>query len=106
MADTSQADDHLGLEGNDDKSNPGIWTLFGELPPDTIISEVALAERLGKHPVSIKRAILRGELPPSRKMFGTPAWQIGFINEYFTERLREALKETAKKKRSLDDLEP
>ena len=40
------------------------------------------------------------------KMFGTPAWQIGFINEYFTERLREALKETAKKKRSLDDLEP
>jgi len=108
MADQSQAGDHREQEGDriEIGVDSGIWTLFGDLPPETVIFETALAEKLGKHPVSVKRAIKRGELPPSTQFLGAPAWQIGFINEYFNERLHEALKQAAKKKRRLDDLEP
>jgi hypothetical protein len=61
--------DHYGPP---ERLNLGIIRELGELPPGTIITEKALGRVLNRHLVSIKRAIERGELPPSIRLFGEP----------------------------------
>jgi hypothetical protein len=39
---------------------------LGEMPPDTIITEEGLAKLFCRHPVSIRRAVERPELPPAK----------------------------------------
>jgi len=41
-----------------------IVQALGEMPPDTIVTEDGLAKLFCRHPVSIRRAAERGELPP------------------------------------------
>ena len=51
---------------DDPQESPGIVKDLGSLPPGSIVPEEALARMFGRHPVSIKRAVERGELPPRR----------------------------------------
>ena len=60
---------------------------LGTLSDGTIVSESALARMFGKHPVSIKRAVDRGELPPPTKLMGKPVWTAGSIRRHIEERL-------------------
>jgi len=79
----------------DEEKNNGIGVIreLGELPPDTVLSEEALAKIFSWHRVSIKRAVERGELPPSIRMFGQSCWTVGCIREHLAKRLEAAKKE-------------
>jgi hypothetical protein len=68
-------------------------TLGALLTGNTVITETALAEVLGKHPISIKRAVQRGELPPSVHFCGEPAWTAVSILRHVESRMEEARKE-------------
>ncbi len=63
---------------------------LGDLPPDTVVGEDALAKMFGRHRVSIKRAVQRGELPPSVRLFGEPVWTVQALRDHLNRRLQAA----------------
>lgn len=84
----------------------GVLTLLGRLPPGTLITEEALARLVSKCTKSIKRAVHRGELPPSVKVMGKPSWTVGSILRHIEERLQRAAKQAERHARRLADLTP
>ena len=73
---------------NTDTNNDGlVLTELNQLSDDTIITEAELARLFDKHPVSIKRAIERAELPPPTKLLGKPIWTVHSIRRHIQERL-------------------
>lgn len=52
---------------------------LSQLKPDAILTLEDLARELGKCTESVKRAVKRGELPPSTKLMGKPIWSVGSI---------------------------
>jgi len=77
---------------------------IGDLPPEAVISEQALAKIFDRHRVSIKRAVERGELPPSIRLFGEPIWTIKALREHLGKRLDEAKKESEQLQRRTQEL--
>lgn len=72
-----------------------VITELGDLPETTLLFESGLADLFGKHPISIKRAVERGELPPSTRLMGRPVWTKRVLVQHIEERLRlEAEKKT------------
>ncbi|MHC4556052.1 MAG: hypothetical protein ACYTFW_12240 [Planctomycetota bacterium] len=71
----------------------GIIKELGDLPADAVVSEHALAKLFNRHRVSIKRAVERGELPPSIRLFGEPVWTVKALREHLGKRLDQAKKE-------------
>lgn len=74
----------------------GIVKALGELPPGAILEEEAVARMFGRHAVSVKRAVERGELPPPVRMFGKPCWTAGAILSHIEARLEAAKREAEK----------
>jgi len=72
----------------------GIIRELGDLPAEAVISEQALAKIFDRHRVSIKRAVERGELPPSVRLFGEPIWTVKALREHLGKRLDTARKES------------
>lgn len=72
---------------------PSYWSELGDLSEDTVISEGNLADMLGKHRVSIKRAVKRGELPPPTRLMGKPVWTVSAIRKHLNGRLDDAKRE-------------
>jgi len=71
-----------------------IITDFGDLPPDTLLTERALAGIFGLCTTSIKRAVERGELPPPVKVCGKPRWTVKSIVDHIDAGL-ETVKQEA-----------
>lgn len=65
----------------------GVCAALGELGDGAVITEKGLAEMFGRHPMTIKRAVARGELPPPVRLFGTPVWTAGVIVKHLQSRL-------------------
>jgi len=84
----------------------GVWRELGDLPSGAIISEEALARIFGRHPVSIKRAVQRGELPPPTRLLGGPVWTVGAILNHVEGRLEAARKDAERTERKLRELSP
>jgi len=72
--------------------------------PDNIVTERHLANLLGKHPVSIKRAVGRGELPQPVRMFGENCWTAQALREHLAKRLDAARREAEKTERRISAL--
>lgn len=72
----------------------GIIRELGDLSAETILSEQALSKIFDRHRVSIKRAVERGELPPSVRLFGEPVWTVRALREHLAKRLDAAKKES------------
>jgi hypothetical protein len=85
-------------------TNMGIIKELGELPPDAVISEEALARIFSRHRVSIKRAIERRELPPSVRLFGEPIWTVRALREHLSKRLEAARKEAEQLQRRISQM--
>ncbi len=68
----------------------GIIATLAELPPEAIIDEAGLARIFNRHPVSIKRAIRRGELPAGVRLFGRQSWTAKAVLDHLNRRLEEA----------------
>jgi len=78
------------------ESSEGIIRELGELPSGAIVEEEALARMFGRHVVSVKRAVERGELPPPVRMFGKPCWTVRAILAHVEARLETARREAKK----------
>ena len=77
---------------------------LGELPLDSVVTEDGLAKLFSRHPISIKRAIERKELPPAIKLFGKPCWTVRIIQEYLAKRLERAQHEAEQMERKINQL--
>ena len=84
----------------------GIVRELGELPSGAVITEAGLARMLGRHPVTIKRAVRRGELPPPTRLLGTPVWLAGAIIGHIQKRLDAAAKEAERQARKFQSMRP
>lgn len=84
----------------------GIVSELGKLGPGAVISEQALAQLFHRHPVSIKRAVARGELPPPTRLLGGPVWTAGAIIQHLEKRLQTAAKEAEKQEQKMKQLMP
>ncbi len=98
MTKASMADDDIPevkVTQMDEQENTsfGIIKELGDLAPDTVLSEEALAKIFNRHQVSVKRAVERGELPPGVRLFGTPIWTVRTLREHISRRLEAAKKE-------------
>jgi hypothetical protein len=87
--------------GTQEATDAGIIRELGELPPDTVLSEEALAKIFNRHRVSIKRAVERGELPPSVRLFGEPVWTVQALRDHVNRRLEAAKKEADRLQRKI-----
>ena len=87
-----------------DRSPFGVIRELGDLPGDAIISEAAIAKIFDRHRVSIKRAVERGELPPSIRLFGEPVWTVKALREHFTKRLDQAREESEQLQKKINEL--
>jgi hypothetical protein len=83
-------------EASDQQTPDGIVKELGELPSGAILEEEAVARIFGRHSASVKRAVERGELPPSVRLFGKPTWTAGAILAHLDARLEAAKREAEK----------
>lgn len=90
---------------NEEKNiESGIVRELGDLPAEAVISEQALAKLFDRHRVSIKRAVQRGELPPSVRLFGEPVWTVKALREHLGKRLDQAKKESEQLQKKINEL--
>ena len=81
-----------------------IVRALGDLPADSVITEDGLAKMFDRHGVSVRRAVERGELPPSIRMFGKPVWTIRVLREHMARRLEQAQKEADRLNQRINQL--
>lgn len=84
--------------------NAGVIRELAAMAPETIIDEAGLAQIFGRHPVSIKRAVRRGELPPGVKLFGRSAWTARAILDHLNRRLETVKQDRERLKRRISAL--
>jgi hypothetical protein len=84
----------------------GICAELGVLPQGTLITEKGLAALLGKAVKSIKRAVKRGELPPSVRILGERRWTVGVVLRHIEERLDRAAREAERERRRFEGNTP
>jgi hypothetical protein len=77
----------------DGNSLLGIIAALGELKPAAIITEEGVANLFKRHVASVKRAVQRGELPPSTRLFGQNVWTVGALIRHIENRLDQAAKD-------------
>ena len=82
----------------------GVIAALADLPADAIIDEAGLARIFNRHPVSIKRAIARGELPRGVRLFGKPTWTARAVLDHLNRRLEEAKKDAERLQRRISQL--
>jgi len=92
--------------GVETASLPGIIRELGDLGPGAVITEGGLARLFRRHPVSIKRAVQRGELPPPCRLCGSSAWTAGVIVRHLESRLEKAAKDMARLEQKIARLSP
>ena len=82
----------------------GIVAILAEMPPEAIIDEAGLARIFGRHPVSIKRAVKRHELPPGVRLFGKPTWTARAVLDHLNHRLEAAKRDKERLQRRISEL--
>ena len=90
----------------EEQAPAGVVRELGELPPGAILEEEAVARIFGRHSVSVKRAVERGELPPPVRLFGKPTWTAGAILAYQEARLEAAKRKAEKEAARISRLSP
>jgi hypothetical protein len=64
----------------------GLLKAFGE----SLVTKEDLAQLFQRHPVSIQRAVERGELPPPIMLLGKHYWTVDILAKHFEKRLETA----------------
>jgi len=90
----TQPDDVLDANNGDDVLDEtladGAFVELARLPEGAVVTMGELARLFGKHPVSIKRAVDRGELPEPVRLMGKSIWTVRILLEFIEQRLRSA----------------
>jgi hypothetical protein len=84
----------------------GVIASLALLPADAIIDEVGLSRIFNRHPVSIKRAIRRGEIPPGVRLLGKQTWTARVVLDHLSRRLDAARQESERLQRRISALTP
>ena len=84
----------------------GVVSSLAALPPGAIVYEDAMARMFKRHPVSIKRAVKRGELPKPTRLLGKNAWTAGAVLRHIEARLERLAKEAERDARRFRELAP
>lgn len=92
------------MDRNEPEQAYDVITDLGKLPPDTLLTELALATMFGLCPISIKRAVERHELPPPTKVCGKPRWTVNSIISHIASQLEAAKNEADKEEKRLSEL--
>jgi len=87
------ADDASQAGGFQVGSCPGIMTGLATLPPDSMLTEAALAGALGVTSRTIRRMSGRFELPPPVRLAGRAIWIAGRVREHIQARAERAARE-------------
>ncbi len=76
----------------------GVFKRLGSLPTGALVTEDGLAHLLGKGcRESIKRAVVRGELPQPVKLMGKNTWTARIIIEHIEQRLAAEARRSARR---------
>lgn len=76
----SHKSDDTPQAGNDVQA---VGLRLAQLGEDTVVTESDLAQIIGRHRVSIRRAVERGELPAPFRAFGRPSWTVQKLLDHF-----------------------
>lgn len=74
----------------------GVLATLARLPERAILDEGALAEALHVSPRTIRRMVVRFELPPPVRLAGRSAWFAGGVLGYIEGKAERAAKESEK----------
>jgi predicted DNA-binding transcriptional regulator AlpA len=85
---------------------PGVISVLSELNPSALIKEKELAKLFGRHPISIRRAVQRGELPRPVRLFGGNIWTAGSLIRHIEHRLAEVAKKAERTAQKIVRLTP
>jgi len=85
---------------------PGVVKELGQLGSGAVISEAGLAQMFNRHPSAIKRAVSRGELPPTVRLMGKPVWLAETIIDHLRKRLEAAVEEAEQLAKKVGNLCP
>jgi len=99
----------MGVKENESIYSSNDWSIVTELAKlgsGAIISEDALASLFSRCSTSVKRAIERGELPPSVRLFGKPCWTVGTLIAHIEMRLENAKMDMENERRRIEVLCP
>lgn len=98
----------IGLPESDESaaSIPNVISLLGELGEGAIITEDGIAQLFGRHAMSVKRAVERGELPPPTRLFNKNIWTVGALVRHIEKKLEEAARESERTNRKIAALSP
>ena len=105
--DGEEIEPEVGGEAEPDLGDlPGVWREFNELGQNTIVTEGAVAAILGKHLMSIRRAIDKQQLPPPVKLMDQRVWRLGAILDFIDGRLAAEQKDAEKLRRKVLEMAP
>ena len=86
-------DEAVGSEDESAHAGIGIVAALGRLGPGAVVSEEALAKMYNRCRATIKRAVIRGELPRPARMMGELVWTAGALVRHLESRLEHEAKE-------------
>lgn len=79
---------------------------LGILPEGAVVSLTDFAKLMGSHPISVDRAIKRGELPPPTRLMGKRVWTAGCLLKHIEGRLAEESRKRQELVRRVANLRP
>lgn len=80
----------------------GIVTGLAELPREAILDEPALAKIFGVAPRTIKRMVVRHELPPPILLASKRCWKVGAILDWISASIKRTEKDAQRQVRRLN----
>jgi hypothetical protein len=98
--------DELAVRESEIASLPGVIAELGKLGAGAVVTEQGLAQLFNRCTVSVKRAVIRGELPPPCRLFGSNAWTVGALVGHIERRLGEAAAKSQKLANKIRQLNP
>ena len=96
----------LAVRESEIASLPGVIAELGELGSGAVVTEEGVAQLFNRCTVSVKRAVIRGELPPPCRLFGSNAWTVGTLVGHIERRLGEAAEKSQKLANKIRQLNP
>jgi len=76
--------------------NTGIITALAELPAEALVDEAALSRAFGVCARTIRRMVVRFELPPPIRMAGRSMWLAGNVIAWLKDMAEHAEKDARK----------
>lgn len=68
----------------------GVVSVLGRLGRGAVIHEKGICRLFGRSASAVRRAVRRGELPESTRLFGQCTWTVGALVDHIEERQRLA----------------